>query len=49
MASPDPNAGSTQLSPQLIELVYGELRALAASYMRHQRPSHTLQPTALVN
>jgi len=43
--------GTTQvsLSPQLIELVYGELRALASSYMRHQRSSHTLQPTALVN
>ncbi|MEY2716603.1 MAG: hypothetical protein RIT24_2946 [Planctomycetota bacterium] len=53
MASSDPasasSSGPTALSPQLIELVYGELRALASSYMRQQRSSHTLQPTALVN
>jgi RNA polymerase sigma factor (TIGR02999 family) len=30
-------------------LVYGELRRLAASYLRRERPDHTLQPTALVN
>ena len=29
--------------------VYPELRALAASYLRHERDGHTLQPTALVN
>lgn len=33
----------------LAEAVYAELRALAQSYMRHQRPGHTLQATALVN
>lgn len=33
----------------LTEAVYAELRALAQSYMRHQRPGHTLQATALVN
>lgn len=49
MASGDSTQSSTPLSPQLVEVVYGELRALAASYMRHQRASHTLQPTALVN
>jgi hypothetical protein len=32
----------------LVELVQGELRALAASSMRHERSSHTLQPTALI-
>ncbi len=30
-------------------LVYDELRRLAASYLRRERPDHTLQPTALVN
>jgi len=34
---------------QLFALVYDELRALAASYMRRERPDHTLQATALVN
>ena len=29
--------------------VYEELHRLAASYMRRERSSHTLQPTALVN
>ena len=29
--------------------VYGELRRLAASYLRRERPDHTLQPTALVH
>jgi RNA polymerase sigma-70 factor (ECF subfamily) len=32
-----------------MELVYAELRALAAAYARGQRPGHTLQPTALVH
>jgi RNA polymerase sigma factor (TIGR02999 family) len=30
-------------------LVYDELRRLAASYLRAERPDHTLQPTALVH
>jgi RNA polymerase sigma factor (TIGR02999 family) len=29
--------------------VYDELRRLAAGYLRHERPEHTLQPTALVH
>lgn len=29
--------------------VYDELHRLAASYMRRERPGHTLQPTALVS
>ena len=33
----------------LIPLVYGELHRLARSELRRDRPSHTLQPTALVN
>ena len=34
---------------ELVTLVYGELRRLAESYLRHERPDHTLQPTALVH
>ena len=29
--------------------LYDELRDMAASYLRHERPNHTLQPTALVH
>jgi RNA polymerase sigma factor (TIGR02999 family) len=29
--------------------VYDELRKVATSYLRHERPGHTLQPTALVH
>jgi hypothetical protein len=31
---------------ELLLLVYGDLRRRAASYMRRERPDHTLQPTA---
>jgi RNA polymerase sigma-70 factor, ECF subfamily len=34
---------------RLASLVYGELRRIAARYMRRERSDHTLQPTALVN
>ena len=34
---------------QLMPLVYDELRRLATRYLRHERPNHSLQPTALVN
>jgi RNA polymerase sigma factor (TIGR02999 family) len=34
---------------KLMPIVYGELRRLAKSYLRHERPDHTLQPTALVH
>jgi len=34
---------------QLIELVYSELRGLAAHQLRLERPDHTLQPTAIVH
>ncbi|MBD3162024.1 MAG: sigma-70 family RNA polymerase sigma factor [Candidatus Eisenbacteria bacterium] len=33
----------------LLDLVYDELRGLADSYLRAERPGHTLQPTALVH
>ncbi len=41
--------GDRQASEQLLPLVYQELRQLASSYLRHDRPGHTLQPTALVH
>lgn len=34
---------------RLAPLIHAELRRLAASYMRRERPDHTLQATALVN
>ena len=33
----------------LLPQVYNELRDMAASYLRRERPDHTLQPTALVH
>jgi RNA polymerase sigma factor (TIGR02999 family) len=33
----------------LLPLVYEDLRRLARSYLRHERPGHTLQATALVH
>jgi RNA polymerase sigma factor (TIGR02999 family) len=33
----------------LIPALYAELHALASSYLRRERPGHTLQATALVN
>ena len=41
--------GNEAAAEKLIPLVYGELKRLARSYMRRERPDHTLQPTALVH
>jgi len=41
--------GEEGAASKLIPIVYGELRRLAASYMRRERVDHTLQPTALVH
>jgi RNA polymerase sigma factor (TIGR02999 family) len=41
--------GDKGASARLMEIVYGELRALAGSYARAQDKNHTLQPTALVH
>jgi RNA polymerase sigma-70 factor, ECF subfamily len=41
--------GDSAAAVALIEVVYPELRRLAASYLRRERPEHTLQPTALVH
>jgi RNA polymerase sigma-70 factor (ECF subfamily) len=43
------STGNREVEAQLIPQVYGELRRLAARYMRAERRNHTLQPTALVN
>lgn len=34
---------------QLMPVVYGELRRLGASWLRREKPGHTLQPTALIH
>jgi RNA polymerase sigma-70 factor, ECF subfamily len=34
---------------QLMPVVYEELRRLGASWLRRERPGHTLQPTALIH
>ena len=41
--------GDKQALDDLTPLVYKELRRLAASHLRKERRSHTLQPTALVH
>ena len=42
-------SGDKSALDRLVPLVYPELRRLARSYMRNERPGHTLQPTALVH
>lgn len=44
-----PSGLAGQLPASLLPLIYEELRRLAASYLRRERPDHTLQPTALVH
>ena len=41
--------GDRAVLEDLLPVVYDELRRLAASYLRRERPGHTLQPTALVH
>jgi RNA polymerase sigma factor (TIGR02999 family) len=41
--------GDKTAAEKLLPLVYSELHRLARSYMRRERPDHTLQPTALIN
>jgi RNA polymerase sigma-70 factor (ECF subfamily) len=41
--------GEEQALDRLVPQIHQELRKLAASYLRRERPDHTLQPTALVN
>jgi RNA polymerase sigma factor (TIGR02999 family) len=41
--------GEPSAASELLPLVYGELRRLAAHKMAREAPGHTLQPTALVH
>ena len=41
--------GDPEALEQLLPLVYGMLRSIAARHLRRERHSHTLQPTALVH
>jgi RNA polymerase sigma factor (TIGR02999 family) len=43
------SAGDSKAVSQLMPLVYNELRKIAASYIRRERPGQTLQATALVH
>jgi RNA polymerase sigma factor (TIGR02999 family) len=45
----DSGRGDQRARDEMLPLVYDELRRLAGSYMRGERPHHTLQPTALVH
>jgi RNA polymerase sigma factor (TIGR02999 family) len=42
-------AGDKEALGALMPLVYNELRGVAHRYLRHERPDHTLQSTALVH
>lgn len=44
-----PDATDTTQLNAALPAIYNELRDLAASYLRHERANHTLQPTALVH
>lgn len=41
--------GDAGAADRLLELIYGELRSMAAIRMSREQPGHTLQPTALVH
>ena len=45
----DWSGGDSAALDRLMPTMYGELRAVAARYLRRERQDHTLQPTALVN
>jgi RNA polymerase sigma factor (TIGR02999 family) len=45
----DWSRGNPEALDQLLPLVYGELRRMAARQLRRERVNHTLQPTALVH
>ncbi|HTK75467.1 MAG TPA: ECF-type sigma factor, partial [Gemmataceae bacterium] len=42
-------AGDRRAAADLLPLVYGELRTLAAARMAAEKPGHTLDATALVH
>jgi RNA polymerase sigma factor (TIGR02999 family) len=41
--------GNKAALDSLLPIVYGELRRLAGTYFRRERPDHTLQPTVLIH
>jgi len=41
--------GNQEAAGELIPVIYQELHRLAVGHLRHERPDHTLQPTALVH
>ncbi|HMO80037.1 MAG TPA: sigma-70 family RNA polymerase sigma factor [Pyrinomonadaceae bacterium] len=41
--------GNQEVVDRILPFIYDELRRLAGSYLRRERPDHTLQPTALVH
>jgi len=41
--------GKREVVDEILPLIYGELKRIAANYLRRERSDHTLQPTALVN
>jgi RNA polymerase sigma factor (TIGR02999 family) len=43
------SSGDQEALATLFTMVYAELRQAAAAALRHERPEHTLQPTALVH
>jgi RNA polymerase sigma factor (TIGR02999 family) len=43
------NEGEQSALEKLIPIVYNELHRMAQRYMAHERPTHTLQTTAMVN
>jgi RNA polymerase sigma factor (TIGR02999 family) len=45
----DWSKGDRAALDQLMPVVYEELRKIARSYLKGERPTHTLQPTALIN
>ena len=45
----DASSGKQEAVDALFPIVYSELRRLSASYLRKERPGHTLQSTALVH
>lgn len=45
----DWGAGDSEVSEELIRIVYHELRKRARYRLRHERANHTLQTTALIN
>jgi RNA polymerase sigma factor (TIGR02999 family) len=42
-------AGQEGAQDRLVKAIYDELRRIARGLMRHERPGHTLQPSALVH